>query len=124
MILKISQNRFRLASWVLAILIALGLIIKTSPDAGEIKVHLSGDIEFPGFMSLNTGSFGIKQLCFLGITAKGNMDSKFLKALSEKGIPEGSYSLGGPLSQEQWPSPTFTKSGALRFRPVFPPAPS
>ena len=52
-------------------------------------------------------SFGIKQLCFLGIAAKGNLDLKFLKELSEKGIPEGNYSLGSPLPQEQWPSAKF-----------------
>ena len=120
MIFKIFPYNTKLIFWVSILVMALSLVIHTNIHAGEIHIRLSGDIQFPGFISLTTDAYGIKQLCFLGIEAKGNLDSIFLKNLSKKGVPEGSYSLSGPLPQEQWPSSTFKKSGTLRFKPNSP----
>ena len=103
---------------ILYTLVFLSTMINKHASADEIYIRLSGDHEYPGFMSLITDSFGIKKLCFLGAGAKGNLDTKFLTNLSRKGIPEGKYALARPLPEDQWPSSKFIKNGALRFKPV------
>ncbi len=84
----------------------------------EILVRLSGDIEYPGMMSLRHEEFEIELICFLGDKVPGKVDMRFLRLLSEKAVPEGNYQVSAALPEEKWPTLSFRKNGALRLKPV------
>ena len=84
----------------------------------EIILDLSGKIDFPGRMSLSSGGKSIRNLCFLGMDAKGSIERKFLNDLAESGIPEGDYIVSDTLPDEKWPTQSFIANDALRLRPV------
>jgi len=112
------RNRIHRAG---ALLLAGVLFLSGSPASGEtinILVRLSGDMEYPGYFSLDVEDLHINRLCFLGSGAKGQVDRVFLKYLSQSGIPEGEYVVAPPLREEKWPSRSFVKDGALRLSPV------
>ena len=93
-------------------------IVFITPALGQnskIIVRLSGDINYPGDLSVLNETIKLKKVCFLGIDAKGKVDKDFLKLISTKGIPEGSYKVIPPLSIEKWPVDRFVKNGALRL---------
>ena len=101
--------------------VGLVLFLLGSPAPGgaaDIVVRLSGDMEYPGYFSLDVEDLQINHLCFLGLGAPGQVDRVFLKYLSQSGIPEGDYVISPPLREEKWPSRNFVKSGALRLNPV------
>ena len=113
---KDHRHRIYRAGAVLFVLFMLG-----SPVGGEaanIMVRLSGDLEYPGYFSLDVDDLHINHLCFLGSGAKGQVDRVFLKFLAQFGIPEGEYAVAPPLREEKWPSRNFVKNGALRLNPV------
>ena len=110
------RTRIHRACAVLLVLCLFG-----SPASSEtinILVRLSGDVEYPGYFSLDVEGLHINHLCFLGSGAKGQIDQVFLKYLSQSGIPEGEYVVSSPLREEKWPSRYFVKDDALRLRPV------
>ena len=88
----------------------------------EILVRLTGSEDFPGEMSLHIGNKNIKHLCFLGKQGKGLVDKKFLKVLSESGIPAGEYRVASPFADEEWPRSSFSANGVLRLKAVSEPA--
>ncbi len=89
------------------------------PAAGsEIILDLSGKTDFPGRMSLSSGGKSIRNLCFLGMDAKGSIERKFLNDLAESGIPEGDYIVSDTLPDEKWPTHSFSANDALRLRPA------
>jgi len=115
---KQMRNRIHGAS---VVLLGAALFLLGSPVSGEaanIVVRLSGDLQYPGYFSLDVEGHHINHLCFLGSGAKGQVDRAFLKHLSQSGIPEGEYVVSPPLREEKWPSRSFVKNGALRLIPV------
>ena len=114
---KIRNRIYRACMFLLGgVLLLLG-----SPAGGEatnIVVRLSGDMEYPGYFSLDVEDLHINHLCFLGSGAKGQVDLVFLKYLSQSGIPAGEYVVASPLREEKWPSRNFVKNGVLRLNPV------
>ena len=93
-------------------------IVFITPALGQnskIIVRLSGDINYPGDLSVLNKTIKLKKVCFLGVDAKGKVDKDFLKLISTNGIPEGSYKVIPPLSIEKWPVDRFVKNGALRL---------
>ena len=101
------------------VFLCLSTVFLPSPVHGsEIVLRLSGAIDYPGVLSLRGESHTIDHLCFLGEDAKGNVDVGFLGYLSAAGIPEGEYEITKAHPEEQWPDPTFSRNGALRFEPV------
>ena len=95
--------------------IQIVFITPTLAQNSKIIVRLSGDINYPGDLSVLNETIKLKKVCFLGIDAKGKVDKDFLKLISTKGIPEGSYKVIPPLSIEKWPVDRFVKNGALRL---------
>jgi len=92
------------------------LSIPTTVLGSDIVLHLSGDTEYPGTLVLKHQSNIIEHLCFIGMTAKGNLDRSFLKLLSQNGVPEGDFRVASPTAEERWPNRYFKKSGALRLK--------
>ena len=87
--------------------------------AFEIKLQMTGDLDFPGILKMDAGvDKKFERLCFLGQDASGLIDISFLEALAEKGIPEGNYQVTQALPDEKWPTRTFSPNGALRFSPL------
>tara|TARA_B100000686_G_scaffold266478_1_gene281322 strand:- start:1666 stop:2280 length:615 start_codon:yes stop_codon:yes gene_type:complete len=82
----------------------------------KIIIRLSGDINYPGDLSVLNKTIKLKKVCFLGIDAKGKIDKEFLKLISIKGIPEGNYKVTPPSPDEKWPVDRFVKNGALRLK--------
>ncbi|HIE80461.1 MAG TPA: hypothetical protein EYQ03_07495, partial [Nitrospinaceae bacterium] len=85
---------------------------------GEIVVRLTGKTDFPGDLSLKIKSIQLERLCFLGVGAKGKLDEKFLGSIENEGVPVGDYQVAAPLAEEQWPVPSFRKSGVLRLKMI------
>jgi len=102
---------------------AMSFLSFSTPVLGsDIVLRLSGDREYPGTLVLKHQSNIIEHLCFLGVSAKGNLDRRFLKFLSQNGIPEGDYKISSPIPEERWPNRFFKKSGALRLKTASPEA--
>ena len=98
------------------VLVGIALMMMARPViASEILLRLSGQVDFPGTLSLEGDGHRIDHLCFLGEDAKGNVDILFLKQLSEAGVPEGQYQIAQAPREEQWPVLEFSRNGALRF---------
>ena len=85
---------------------------------GEIVVRLTGKTDFPGDLSLKIKSIQLERLCFLGVGTKGKLDEKFLGSIENEGVPVGDYQVAAPLAEEQWPVPSFRKSGVLRLKMI------
>ncbi len=119
-----GKERFRIpcSAPFVAAAIMFPLFLSTPVRGSDIVLHLSGDVEYPGTLVLKHESNVIEHLCFLGQTAKGNMDRGFLKFLSQNAVPEGDYMVSSPTPEERWPNRFFKKSGALRLKPVSPTA--
>ena len=87
--------------------------------AFEIKLQMTGDLNFPGILKMDAGTdIKFERLCFLGEGTSGLIDVSFLEMLAEKGIPEGNYQVTQALPDEKWPTRTFSPNGALRFSPL------
>lgn len=106
----------------LVVIIMSSMTFTTPAFGSDIVLHLSGDVEYPGTLVLKHESNIIEHLCFLGQTAKGNVDRGFLKILSKNSVPQGNYLVSSPTPEERWPNRFFKKSGALRLKPVSPTA--
>ncbi len=101
------------------ILAGLLLCHSVIANAFNIKIQLTGDVNFPGILKMNAGTDkNFDRLCFLGQDALGLIDISFLEALGESGIPEGDYTVAHALPDEKWPSRSFSPNGALRFSPL------
>ena len=87
-------------------------------QGSEMVLQLSGDVEYPGTLSLKKENNHINRLCFVGVQGQGKIDRGFIRKLSQVKIPSGNYRVTGPLPQENWPAGTFLKNGALRLQPV------
>ena len=106
-------------SLVLAGLAGICLMLCATPAwSSEMILQLSGDVEYPGVLSLKKGKNEIQRLCFVGVQGKGQVDRRFVRKLAQMEIPSGDYRVTGPLPQENWPAGTFLKNGALRLQPV------
>ena len=95
------------------------LIVFVTPalcQDSKIIVRLSGDIHYPGDLSVLNETIKLKKVCFLGVDAKGKIDKDFLKLISTKEVPEGKYEVASPLPSEKWPVDHFVKNGALRLK--------
>jgi len=103
-------------SRLLVFIIQIVFIVPSLCEASEIIVRLSGDINYPGDLAVLDKTIKLKKVCFLGVDAKGKVDKGFLKLISIKGIPEGSYKVVPPFSNEKWPVDRFVKNGALRLK--------
>ena len=118
-----SKSMF-LSLWVyfssgLLVLIIQTVFITPAPvlaQNSEIIVRLSGDINYPGDLSVISNTIKLKKICFLGVDAKGKVDKDFLRLISSQGTPEGNYKVVPPLSVEKWPVNRFVKNGALRLQ--------
>ena len=105
--------------FVSSLLVFIIQICFTNPALGQdsrIIVRLSGDINYPGDLSVLNETIKLKKVCLLGVDAKGKIDKGFLKLISTKGIPEGSYKVVPPFPSEKWPVDRFIKNGALRLK--------
>lgn len=103
---------------LLIVIIVLGWLAFPRLGLGaEVTLKLSGSMEFPGIISLRIEDRHIGRLCFLGEGAHGNLDFDFLQGLARDGIPEGAYRVSDALPEEQWPTKSFSKNGALRLVP-------
>ncbi len=97
------------------------LVLWGAPAGGsEMVLQLSGDVAYPGVLSLKKGPNAIKRLCLIGVQGKGQIDREFIRRVSKTEIPSGDYRVTGPLADENWPAGVFLKNGALRFLPVRP----
>ncbi len=104
---------------VLAFSLGAYLMLWAAPLQGsEMVLQLSGDVKYPGALSLKKGNNHINRLCFVGVQGQGKIDRGFIRKLSQVKIPSGDYRVTGPLPQENWPAGTFLKNGALRLQPV------
>ena len=104
---------------VRCLLFVIGLILCATPAlASEMILKLSGDVHYPGVLSIKKGTHEIKRLCFVGIQGKGKIDRDFIRRISQGTLPKGEYEVVGPLPEENWPPGVFIKNGALRLRPV------
>ncbi|TDJ52426.1 MAG: hypothetical protein E2O43_04175 [Nitrospina sp.] len=104
---------------VFGLLLGVCLMLWGAPVQGsEVILQLSGDVEYPGVLSLKKGHNEIKRLCLIGVQGKGQVDREFIRRVSQTGIPSGDYRVTGPLADENWPAGVFLKNGALRFLPV------
>ena len=72
--------------WKILLMISLQMIMVCSaPGIGlgsQILIRLSGDLEYPGAMSLKKDGAVIPNICFLGTKAKGKVDRDFLLFLA------------------------------------------
>jgi len=87
-------------------------------QGSEIVVRLSGQIDYPGDLSILSNTIKIRKICFLGVDAKGKIDKTFLRLISSKGTPKGDYEVSPPFPDEHWPVKSFVKNGALRLKIV------
>ena len=101
---------------LLVVIIQIVLIAPALCQASEIIIRLSGDINYPGDLSVLDKTIKLRKVCFLGVDVKGKIDKDFLKLISIKGIPEGSYKVVPPVPAEKWPVDRFVKNGALRLK--------
>ncbi len=115
-------SRIPCLAYFVVVTLMSSLSFSTPVLGSDIVFHLSGDVEYPGTLVLKHESNIIEHLCFLGQTARGNVDRGFLKFLSQNGVPEGDYNVSSPTPEERWPNRFFRKSGALRLQPVSPTA--
>jgi len=106
----------RIISILLVFIIQIVFITPALCQDSKIIVRLSGDINYPGDLSVFNETIKLKKVCFLGVDAKGKIDKDFLKLISTKGIPEGSYEVVAPFPSEKWPVDHFVKNGALRLK--------
>jgi hypothetical protein len=102
-------------SILLVFIIHIVFIPPALSQDSKILVRLSGDINYPGDLSVLNKNIKLKKVCFLGVDAKGKIDKDFLKLISIKGIPEGNYKVVPPFPNEKWPVGSFIKNGALRL---------
>ena len=105
--------------FVSSLLVFIIQIFFINPALGQdsrIVVRLSGDINYPGDLSVLNETIKLKKVCLLGVDAKGKIDKGFLKLIYTKGIPEGNYKVVPPFSSEKWPVDRFIKNGALRLK--------
>ena len=115
-------SRILFCTRCIVVILMISLSFSTPVLGSNIILHLSGDLEYPGTLVLKHESNIIEHLCLLGQMAKGNVDRGFLRLLAQNGIPEGDYNVSSPIPEERWPNRFFKKSGALRLKPVSPPA--
>ena len=102
-----------------AVWVGVALIMCATPALGsEMVVRLSGDVEYPGVLSLKKEEKEIKRLCFVGVQGKGQVDRGFIRKVAQMEIPAGEYGVTGPLPEENWPAGIFLKNGALRLQPA------
>ena len=94
------------------------LVIPGICQGSEIIVRLSGEIDYPGDLSILSNTIEIRKICFLGVDAKGKIDKAFLRLISSKGTPKGNYEVSPPFPDEHWPVKSFVKNGALRLKIV------
>jgi len=94
------------------------LVIPSICQGSEIIVRLSGEIDYPGDLSILSNTIEIRKICFLGVDAKGKIDKAFLRLISSKGTPKGNYEVSPPFPDEHWPVKSFVKNGALRLKIV------
>ena len=81
--------------FVLSLLVFVTQIVFITPTLGQgskIVVRLSGDINYPGDLSVLNDTIKLKKVCFLGVDAKGKIDnmtgSKLLSFIADKsGVP-------------------------------------
>ena len=112
------------ASWIFCIsclLLFVAQILLIAPSlcqGAEIIVRLTGKTDYPGDLSVLSNTIKLKKICLLGVDAKGKIDKGFLRLISSKGPPRGSYEVASPFPDEQWPVDSFTKNGALRLKIV------
>ena len=83
-------------------------------QGSEVIVRLSGEIDYPGDLSILSNTIEIRKICFLGVDAKGKIDKAFLRLISSKGTPKGDYEVSPPFSDEHWPVKSFVKNGAFQ----------
>lgn len=112
----LTQNRLKIF-FVFFLGLVIGFLSEVS-WSNTLTVHLSGDLNYPGYLSASGKSDSIKLICLLGKDAKGNIAPEFLENLKKNGIPKGEYAVSQPLSEELWPEARFVKSGALRLKAV------
>jgi len=116
---KYTSSHFcatRIFSILLVFIIQIVFVNLALGQNSKIIVRLSGDINYPGDLSVLNETIKLKKVCFLGVDAKGKIDKDFLKLISTKGIPEGSYKIVPPFPTEKWPVERFVKNGALRLK--------
>lgn len=94
------------------------LIMPSICQGSEIIVRLSGELDHPGDLSIMSKTIELKKICFLGVDAKGKIDKDFLRLISHSGTPKGDYEVAPPFPDEQWPTKSFKKNGALRLKIV------
>ncbi len=95
------------------------LLNPSTVNAYEIKLKLTGNLNFPGILSMKAAAGKrFERLCFLGQDALGLIDISFLETLAEKGVPEGNYQVIHAVAEERWPDRSFSPNGALRFSPL------
>ena len=99
----------RIISILLVFIIQIVFITPALGQDSKIIVRLSGDINYPGDLSVFNETIKLKKVCFLGVDAKGKIDKDFLKLISTKGIPEGSYEVVAPFPSEKWPVDHFVR---------------
>ena len=103
---------------LLAFITQILLITPGLCQGSEIIIRLSGNINFPGDLSVLSKNIELKKVCFLGIDAKGKIDKDFLRLISSEGTPEGNYEVVSPFPDEKWPVESFVKNGALRLKAI------
>jgi hypothetical protein len=114
-----TSSRFYAMQIFLSLLVSIIQIVFITPalcQDSKIIVRLSGDINYPGDLSVLNETIKLKKVCFLGVDAKGKIDKEFLKLISDKGIPEGNYKVVPAFPSEKWPVDRFVKNGALRLK--------
>ncbi len=103
-------------SSLLVIIFQIIFITPALCQDSSLIVRLSGDINYPGDLSVISNTIKLKKVCFLGVDAKGKIDKEFLRLISSQRIPEGNYKIVPPLPIEKWPVNRFVKNGALRLK--------
>ena len=101
---------------LLAFITQILLITPGLCQGSEIIIRLSGNIDYPGDLSVLSTTIELRKVCFLGIDAKGKIDKDFLRLISSEGTPEGNYEVVSPFPDEKWPVESFVKNGALRLK--------
>ena len=101
---------------LLVFIIQIFLITPGLCQGSEIIIRLSGNVDYPGDLSVLSKTIELRKVCFLGIDAKGKIDKDFVRLISSNGTPEGNYEVVAPFSDEKWPVESFVKNGALRLK--------
>ena len=65
------------SSGLLVLIIQIVFITPALSQDSAIIVRLSGDINYPGDLSVLSNTIELKKVCFLGINAKGKIDKDF-----------------------------------------------